>query len=659
MTYDQSIDYLNSLDRFGSVLGLSNMRALSRELDNPECGLKFVHVTGTNGKGSVCAFLSGILTEAGYKVGTYNSPAVVSDKDQIRINMDVISDDLFCESLELVKSACDNVVLGGGSHPTRFEVVTMMALCAFYIEGCDIVIMETGLGGKDDATNIIESTLLNIITPISDDHIGIIGNNIKEITQNKSGIIKTSAPVLMYDRSKAEMSYNSCVSVIKEKCLETGSDLYMVDESLITNLRVRNECLKFDVDTFDLTGVTVRMMGIYQPANALIAINAAEILIKMGYNISEKAILSGMEKTKIPFRFERVRMQDKVDIMGSAANSKEWTGGNNAVDIILDGAHNPDGVKSLVKSLLLNFPDREFIYVTGIFKDKDYKRMAEISAHMAKKIFVVQNEKSERSLDKNILAREFSKYCDDTVISESIASAVKDAAELSKNTISANNTHPVVVCFGSLSWLNEAKESIKTYNSKNNTFGGFQVDTEKIKEGTRLILQGIGEDLNREGLKDTPDRVARMCEEIFAGMNQTADVHLQKTFPMTGSEMIIEKDITFYSVCEHHLMPFYGKAHIAYIPDGRVVGISKLARCVETYAKKPQIQENLTEEIADALMQYLKPKGVIVMLEAEHMCMSMRGVKKPGTKTVTMALRGKMKKKANRELFFKLLNKKD
>ena len=166
------------------------------------------------------------------------------------------------------------------------------------------------------------------------------------------------------------------------------------------------------------------------------------------------------------------------------------------------------------------------------------------------------------------------------------------------------------------------------------------MDREKIMQGVKLILEGIGENPNREGLVDTPDRIARMYEEIFAGIHLDAKEPLSKTFHATDNEMIIEKDITFYSTCEHHLMPFYGKAHIAYIPNGKVVGISKLARTLEVYAKRPQLQEQLTAQVADALMEYLNPLGAMVMIEAEHMCMTMRGVKKPGSKTVTFVCRG-------------------
>ncbi|MBR6626462.1 MAG: GTP cyclohydrolase I FolE [Lachnospiraceae bacterium] len=166
------------------------------------------------------------------------------------------------------------------------------------------------------------------------------------------------------------------------------------------------------------------------------------------------------------------------------------------------------------------------------------------------------------------------------------------------------------------------------------------VNQDKIKEGIKLLLEGIGEDVSREGLKDTPDRIARMYTELTEGMEADAGQHLSRVFSVDNNEMVLEKDIVFYSMCEHHLMPFYGKAHVAYIPNGKVVGLSKLARCVEVYARRLQIQEQMTGQIADAIMEHLMPEGAMVVLEAEHMCMTMRGVKKPGSKTVSIATRG-------------------
>ena len=174
------------------------------------------------------------------------------------------------------------------------------------------------------------------------------------------------------------------------------------------------------------------------------------------------------------------------------------------------------------------------------------------------------------------------------------------------------------------------------------------VDQKKVQEAIKLLLEGIGEDTDREGLKETPERIGRMYEEICGGMDQDAGEHLSKVFSVDNNEMVLEKDITFYSMCEHHLMPFYGKAHLAYIPNGKVTGLSKLARTVEVYSRRPQIQERLTVQIADALERTLDPKGIMVMLEAEHTCMTMRGIKKPGSKTITTITRGQFKE--DREL---------
>ncbi|HHW43689.1 MAG: GTP cyclohydrolase I FolE [Thermoanaerobacteraceae bacterium] len=167
------------------------------------------------------------------------------------------------------------------------------------------------------------------------------------------------------------------------------------------------------------------------------------------------------------------------------------------------------------------------------------------------------------------------------------------------------------------------------------------IDTEKIEKAVRMILEAIGEDPDREGLRETPVRVARMYKEIFCGLWEDPEIHLEKIFSEDHEEMILVKDIPIYSMCEHHLLPFFGKAHVAYIPRrGRVTGLSKLARVVEGYAKRPQLQERLTTQIADSIMRRLNPQGVLVVIEAEHMCMTLRGIRKPGSKTVTSAVRG-------------------
>ena len=166
------------------------------------------------------------------------------------------------------------------------------------------------------------------------------------------------------------------------------------------------------------------------------------------------------------------------------------------------------------------------------------------------------------------------------------------------------------------------------------------MDEKKIEEAVRMILEAVGEDPDREGLVETPQRVARMYKEVFAGIGSSAEDILSKTFSHDGDDTVIVKDIPFYSMCEHHLVPFFGKAHVAYIPKGRVAGLSKIARTVDHYARKPQLQERLTLEVCEDIMKYLDAKGALVVIEAEHLCMNMRGIKKPGSRTVTSVARG-------------------
>ena len=183
------------------------------------------------------------------------------------------------------------------------------------------------------------------------------------------------------------------------------------------------------------------------------------------------------------------------------------------------------------------------------------------------------------------------------------------------------------------------------------------MDKNKIEKGVKLILEGIGEDTDRPGLKDTPNRVAKLYEEIFSGLNTPTEEILVPIEGESHDEMVLIKDIPFYSVCEHHLLPFIGKAHVAYVPSkGKIVGLSKLARAVELFAKRPQVQERLTAQLADLIMDKLKPKGAMVIIDAEHLCMSMRGVKKPGSRTVTSAVRGIFRtKESTRAEFLELI----
>lgn len=184
------------------------------------------------------------------------------------------------------------------------------------------------------------------------------------------------------------------------------------------------------------------------------------------------------------------------------------------------------------------------------------------------------------------------------------------------------------------------------------------MDKDKIRKGVRLILEGIGEKVSRDGLKDTPKRVADMYEEIFSGLENDTSSLLKPIKGESHDEMILIKDIPFYSVCEHHMLPFIGKAHVAYVPSGNIVGLSELARALEHFAKRPQVQERLTTQLADLIMKKVKPKGTMVIIDADHLCMSMRGIKKPGARTVTSAVRGIFRTKAStREEMLELIKK--
>ncbi|MBM7577441.1 GTP cyclohydrolase I FolE [Jeotgalibacillus terrae] len=185
--------------------------------------------------------------------------------------------------------------------------------------------------------------------------------------------------------------------------------------------------------------------------------------------------------------------------------------------------------------------------------------------------------------------------------------------------------------------MDHTTENITTLNSNDTN----RVDREKIQRAITMLLEAVGEDPSREGLLDTPKRVAKMYEEMFSGLNSDPKEYFKTVFNEDHEELVFVKDIPFHSMCEHHLVPFYGKAHVAYLPkDGKVTGLSKLARAVETTARRPQLQERITSTVADAIMEMLAPHGAYVIVEAEHMCMTMRGVKKPGAKTVTTAARG-------------------
>lgn len=425
MNFDEAKLYINSLNKFGSVLGLENIQALCDELSNPEDDLKFIHVTGTNGKGSTCAFLTSILKTAGIKAGSYNSPAVICEYDQYRIDDEIIDEETYAKALTKVVKAVE-ALNGRGISPTRFEVETAMAFVMFKDADCEIVVLETGLGGRDDATNVIKNTLLHIFASISPDHMFILGNTLAEIADVKSGIIKSSAPTIIYnaDESATEVIVNRAKEYDSEVTIVTAEDVRKNDYEL-------------------------SLRGTYQKINSCIALAAVNELKRQGYVIDENDIEMGLKSAHIPFRFEIVPFAVNKD------------GEKRELSIILDGAHNEDGARKLVDSLKYEFPGKEYIFVTGIFKDKDYDKIAEIISEVASEVIVTENDLSDRALSKQILTETYKKYINRVSQYDKIEMCIERGIEKANNTPNA-----ILIFSGSLSWLNRAKEYIQKFGGK-------------------------------------------------------------------------------------------------------------------------------------------------------------------------------------------------
>ena len=269
MNYTQALQYIEYINTLkGSVLGLDSIRALCDELNNPQDDLKFVHIAGTNGKGSTLAFTSTILTESGYRVGRYISPTIREYRERFQINGRMISQNLFTQLLEEVKNACDRMCEKGYEHPTAFEIETALAFLYFKRKKCDIVVLETGMGGTDDATNIVKTTVLSILASISMDHMQFLGDTLDKITLKKCGIIKPNVPVV-----SAKQKEESEI-VIKQVCIKNASPLTIIDKKDLSNIKygLIKQSFKYKDKRYE-----IKLAGTWQPDNAILAIEAANI----------------------------------------------------------------------------------------------------------------------------------------------------------------------------------------------------------------------------------------------------------------------------------------------------------------------------------------------------------------------------------------------
>lgn len=424
MDYIQSLDYLNNCYKKGSIYGLDTIRALTAALGDPQNCCKIIHIAGTNGKGSVGSFLASVLKEAGYKVGRFTSPAVYCREECFTVNGENISRKSFASVMTEVRAAADKIPF----EPTGFELETALALCYFNMEQCDVSIIECGLGGKNDATNVTDSALLTVLTSISLDHTALLGSTTADIAVQKCGIIKRGTQVVSAEQPK------DAERVIYECCKGLGVKCSFIKKADIKNKKCFNYLQSFDYE--NLKDVKIHMLGDFQFDNAALALKCIDVLVKSGFDISSGSIYRGMLSARWNGRFE-VISKDPV--------------------FILDGAHNPDAALRLKNSLDMYFKDEKKIFIIGVFADKDYDGILKITAPLADIIFTV-TAPGTRGLDADKLSQTAIKYNPRVTVSD-LRHAVKYCFE---------HREYVAAAFGSLSFISEAAHYINQFKELNN-----------------------------------------------------------------------------------------------------------------------------------------------------------------------------------------------
>lgn len=425
MNYKEARVYLDELSKYGSVLGLENMRELLDRLGNPQDELKFIHISGTNGKGSVLAYLSTILSGAGYRTGRYISPTLFSYRERIQVDGEFIEKESLAKYVTIIQEVIQKMEEERAGTPTVFEVETALSFLYFKEKKCDIVVLETGLGGALDATNVIQTTIMEVITSISMDHMGFLGDTLSKIAEEKAGIIKPNT-VVVSAKQEAEAA-----QVIERVCQEKNCSLRNVDKQLVVDVSFENAQQMFSYKSWK--NVKISLMGSYQIKNAVLALEALEALRELGFDITEEQIYQGFANTIWRGRFTYI--------------SKEPV-------IIMDGAHNEAAAGELRDSLQMYFKGKRLFYIFGIFKDKEYQKVIELTAPLAEHIITVETPDNPRALPAEILKAEVAKVNESVESAVSIADAVKKVSTLAAK-------EDVVVIFGSLSFLGEAEKAVK------------------------------------------------------------------------------------------------------------------------------------------------------------------------------------------------------
>lgn len=424
MNYKEARVYLDEVSKYGSVLGLESMRELLRRLGDPQNELKFIHISGTNGKGSVLAYLSTILSGAGYRTGRYISPTLFSYRERIQVDGEYIEKESLACHVTAIAAAAEDMQKAGLPSPTVFEIETALAFLYFKEKRCDIVTLEVGCGGLLDATNVITTTLMEVIASISMDHTDLLGDTLAKIAAQKAGIIKPDTMVVSAQQK------SEAAQVIEDTCKEQHCTLQMVDESKISNVHYSAEGQTFSYKTWE--NVAISLAGSYQIKNAALALEGVEALRKLGYALSDQQVREGLLHTAWRGRFTTLRRDPTV---------------------IIDGAHNPAAALELKESLERYFPGKTLYFVMGMFKDKDYAQVIDLTAPLARHIITVETPGNPRAMPARELAEAVGKVNPSVEWADSVAHGIEKALAMA-------GKEDAVIVFGSLSFLGEAADAV-------------------------------------------------------------------------------------------------------------------------------------------------------------------------------------------------------
>lgn len=431
MDYNEALDYIHGTLKFGSKLGLHNIASLLELMGNPQKKLRFIHVAGTNGKGSTVAFISSILIEAGYKTGIFTSPYIERFTERICIDHEEIEGKDLARIMAMVKEKIEIMLARGENHPTEFEIVTAIAFQYYYEQNCQAVVLEVGLGGRYDSTNVIDTPLVSVITTISYDHMDILGDTLAKIAFEKAGIIKEKGDVVLYPQIP------EVENVFRQVCREKGAKLHTADFSGLVVKEYGVEGQVFDINdpvfhSLAYENLKISLMGEHQVRNAVLAVKTVGILVEKGFRIAPQSLRRGLENARWAGRLE-VLCKEPL--------------------FIIDGAHNAEGAAILSHTLDKYFPDKKRILMVGVLRDKDYGSIVTDLARTAHAVIAI-TPNSERALPGRELADFIKYYCKNVIVNDTIEDAIGTSLEIAAKD-------DLICAFGSLYYIGYIRKYFK------------------------------------------------------------------------------------------------------------------------------------------------------------------------------------------------------